>query len=87
MPTELVVMRLADMRRVHPQQDNSKVCSECWKQVGIYPSGQQALRLSPAIKIICAVCAADRGPLVSVPAAPWPEIAQETRDSQDVGKA
>jgi len=50
-------MRLADMHRVHPQQDNTKVCSVCGHQVGIYPSGQAALRRDPMMIVVCQVCA------------------------------
>lgn len=86
----LVVMRLVDMHRVHPLQDNSHVCSKCGERVGIYPSGQKALRGNPAMLIICAVCTekeADVRGDVAEPAAPISEILQEIRDSRDVGKA
>jgi hypothetical protein len=52
----LIVMRLADMHRVHPQQDNSRVCLKCGERVGIYPSGQAALRHNPSLDIICSHC-------------------------------
>ena len=58
----LLVMRLADMRLVHPQQDNTKVCSECGYQVGIYPSGQAALRRDPMLTVVCQVCIATDAP-------------------------
>jgi hypothetical protein len=89
----LVCTRLVDMVRVHPHQDNSKVCSRCGERVGIYPSSQKALRNNPGITIMCAVCAmADYekqpfGETTVEPAARWDEIVQESRDSQDVGKA
>jgi hypothetical protein len=87
MTAELVAMRLANMARVHPAQDNSRACSKCGRQVGIYPSGQRALRHNPKIKIVCEVCALAGPPFdVSISAAPWPEIAQEKRDSVDVSK-
>ncbi len=54
--TDLIVMRLKNMRRVHPLQDNSQVCAVCGKQVGIYPSGQAVLASDPATRIICDVC-------------------------------
>ena len=54
--TDLIVMRLANMHRVHPRQDNSRVCAVCGEQVGIYPSGQAMLRRDPTIRIICDVC-------------------------------
>lgn len=80
---ELIVMRLADMHRHHPSQDNSKVCSRCHEPVGIYPSGQKTLRRDKALAI---VCIANYGPVVGVPAAPWPEIEQEARDSRELKK-
>jgi hypothetical protein len=52
----LVVMRLADMTRVHPAQDNSRVCSRCGERVGLYPSGQRVLRARPQTQIVCHVC-------------------------------
>lgn len=85
----LVAMRLSDMWRMHPRQDNSRVCSKCGEAVGIYPSGQDAIRHNPGMKIICSRCAeAERDPPDKVrPAGSWDEIAQESRDSYDVGKA
>jgi hypothetical protein len=53
---ELVVMRLINMTVVHPQQDNSRRCSKCLHQVGIYPSGQAALRRYPDMPIVCTEC-------------------------------
>jgi hypothetical protein len=52
----LVVMRLADMRRVHPRQDNSRVCVECGAAVGIFPSGQAMLRRHPRLHLVCNRC-------------------------------
>jgi hypothetical protein len=52
----LVVMRLTEMHRIHPKQDNSEKCSQCGEPVGIYPSGQAALQLMPHMKIICNRC-------------------------------
>jgi hypothetical protein len=54
--TDLIVMRLANMHRVHPRQDNSRVCAACGEQVGIYPSGQAMLAADPSIRLICDVC-------------------------------
>jgi hypothetical protein len=56
MTQTLVVMRLADMRRVHPRQDNARACSICGAQVGIYPSGQRILKASAAIRVVCSHC-------------------------------
>lgn len=52
----LIVMRLADMHRVHPKQDNSRVCATCGERVGIYPSGQRVLQTDPTITIVCSHC-------------------------------
>lgn len=57
---DLVVMRLVDMHRVHPQMDRSHKCSKCGAPVGIYPSGQNVLRLQELgearVTIICNAC-------------------------------
>lgn len=52
---ELIVMRLADMKRVHPDQITAK-CSGCGHVVAVYPSGQNAMRQYPDIKLMCQVC-------------------------------
>lgn len=52
----LVCMRLDDMHRIHPKQDNSRSCIRCGHQVGIYPSGQEALARDPTLDIICPHC-------------------------------
>ena len=88
---KLVANRLAQMFRVHPQQDNSKVCSECKERVGVYPTGQRALKKNPNITIICSVCAmkehdAGERPTEIRPAGSWSEVLQEMRDSKDVGR-
>lgn len=57
MSVTLVCMRLADMAVVHPQQDNSRKCSRCVHQVGIYPSGQSVLDRHPDMVIVCQICA------------------------------
>jgi hypothetical protein len=53
---DLIVMRLANMHRVHPRQDNTRVCGLCNEQVGIYPSGQRALREYEGLRIVCDEC-------------------------------
>lgn len=82
----LVANRLADMLVCHPAQDNSRVCSRCGERVGIYPSGQKALRAHPTAVILCHQCAVEThdGFAVPIPAGPWDEILQEMRDSKDV---
>ena len=78
---KLVVMRLKDMRKVHPEQDNSHVCSQCGETVGVYPSGQRSLRNFPEMAIICHVCASGVKGAKAFPAAPWDDIKRELRDS------
>ena len=53
----LTCMRLADMERVHPRQDESRFCNRCGERVGIYPSGQEMLDLMPDLEIVCHICA------------------------------
>lgn len=81
--SELVVMRLKDMRRRHPLQDNSRHCSRCGQRVGVYPSGQRALRLEPGLAIVCQVCVAKSHPsdLLQVLA---PGALEESKESYEV---
>jgi len=51
----LLVMRLADMVRVHPKQITA-LCARCGNAVGIFPSGQQVLRECSNVEIVCQVC-------------------------------
>jgi len=51
----LLVMRLADMRVVHPQQITSR-CNLCNELVGIYPSGQRIMAAHPDVELICERC-------------------------------
>ena len=53
---DLVVMRLAEMHRIHPEQDDSRVCDKCGERVGIYPSGQAMLRRFPEARVVCSHC-------------------------------
>lgn len=53
--TALLVMRLADMHVVHPQQIIA-VCSSCGEEVAVYPSGQQVMREMRNVKLVCQVC-------------------------------
>jgi hypothetical protein len=87
-PIRLICMRLIDMHKVHPEQV-TKACALCGEPVGVYPSGQKALRENPGAEIICQVCAAKtHDPSdVNAPAAPFAEIVQEMRDSTPVNKA
>jgi hypothetical protein len=83
---ELVAMRLKDMHRVHPRQDNSHVCGKCGAPVGIYPSGQRALKANPGAGIVCVPCAylvpLGVGDAVQ-PAGSFEEIRRESRESRD----
>lgn len=85
----MVTMRIADMTRMHPAQDESHVCASCGHAVAIYPSGQGALRKWPEMKVICSVCACKRPPgeIENMPAADFDTLMAEHRDSVDVGRA
>lgn len=56
--TKLIVMRLRDMKRVHPQMRSEFNCSKCGEQVGIYPSGQSVIQSNGRenVEIVCGVC-------------------------------
>jgi hypothetical protein len=88
-PDALVTMRIADMSRMHPAQDDSHVCAECGHGVGVYPSGQAALRKWPRMKVICSICAFNRPghEIENMAAADFDTIMQESRDSVDVGRS
>ena len=81
-------MRLADMARMHPAQDDTQVCSKCGHAVGIYPSGQAALRKWPGMRVICVQCATDRPSetIDNVLSADFDTLMREHRESQDVGR-
>lgn len=83
----LVAMRLADMTRMHPRQDDSRSCLKCGERVGIYPSGQAALQRYPGAIVMCVQCAKAEPAGENEPAGSWEDIRQESRDSFDVGKA
>jgi len=53
--TELIVIRLADMRRVHPQQITS-TCHGCGHVVAVFPSGQHIMKQHPDTRLTCSVC-------------------------------
>ena len=89
-PIRLVVMRLVDMHKVHPEQV-TMACALCGEPVGVYPSGQRALRLAPGpIEVVCQVCANHAfDPKKDTPmtAGPFEEVLQEIRDSTPVKRA
>jgi hypothetical protein len=82
-PDALVTMRLADMARMHPGQDDSHECAECGHPVGVYPSGQAALRRYPRMKVICSICAFSRPghEIENMAAADFDTLMAEIRDS------
>ena len=52
---DLLVMRLADMKRVHPDQITAH-CAKCNEVVAVYPSGQKLMREITDIRLVCQVC-------------------------------
>jgi hypothetical protein len=56
MKPQLIVMRLADMIRVHPDQITAQ-CSKCGHTVAVYPSGQTIMREYPDVELVCQICA------------------------------
>jgi hypothetical protein len=52
---ELLTMRLADMKKVHPKQITGK-CADCGHAVGIYPSGQRVLMEMKDVRVVCQIC-------------------------------
>jgi len=70
-PIDLIVMRLADMHRVHPDQITD-TCALCGHEVGVYPSGQAIMREYPdRIRLVCQVC---KTPDPDAPLAPGAEF-------------
>ena len=67
---ELIVMRLADMHRVHPDQITA-TCHGCGHLVGVYPSGQEVMRHYPDVRLTCQVC---KTPGENAPLAPGAEF-------------
>lgn len=65
----LIVMRLKDMHRVHPEQVEGK-CARCGEVVAIYPSGQQVLKDYPdQIEVVCQICRPQAGASILAPGA------------------
>jgi hypothetical protein len=53
---DLIVVRLADMQRVHPDQITAR-CSQCNAKVAVFPSGQRLMQQhGDALKLFCSVC-------------------------------
>lgn len=77
MSKQLIVMRLKNMVRVHPDQITAR-CSQCNEEVGIYPSGQKAMQDMPDLVPVCSVC---KGPFDSISAPLAPGAAKEPFES------
>jgi hypothetical protein len=88
-PKMLVCTRLSDMTVMHPEQ-TQELCSKCQHVVGVYPTGQRAIKNYPDMKILCAQCASLRelGPEDEIYAAGTVgEIIKERNESKPVGRA
>lgn len=85
MNAQLIVMRLADMTRVHPRQDNTRVCDQCGHMVGIYPSGQHILRADPTIPVICNRCHDPLGAFMVLAPGATEEPFESVRKNRDDG--
>lgn len=67
----LIVMRLADMERVHPEQITDK-CARCGEVVAVYPSGQRIMRetaMLGGVELVCHICRPSAAMMVPVPGA------------------
>lgn len=85
-PMQLGCTRLADMTMMHPDQVEME-CHNCHHKIGVYPSGQRALKRWPKMKPICINCVMLDRSLVQEfrPAAvSIDELLQETRESKPV---
>jgi hypothetical protein len=51
----LIVMRLAEMARVHPAMITRR-CDRCGEVCGVYPSGQRVIARNPATQVVCNHC-------------------------------
>jgi hypothetical protein len=75
----LLVMRLKDMVRVHPDQITAR-CSECDEEVGVYPSGQRVLKQMPDIKLVCQVCSEPVATSILAPGAEFEPFESKPND-------
>lgn len=83
-PEWLVVMRLKDMWRRHPNQITMR-CSKCNQKVGVYPSSQEALKKYPNMKVVCVYCVNVKVfEDTAEPAGSMEQIRQESKESFDV---
>jgi hypothetical protein len=74
---DLIVMRLADMVRMHPDQITAQ-CSECKHDVAVFPSGQKIMRDMADVRLVCNVCR----PRPGIGAEPAPGAIEEAFQSQ-----
>ena len=86
-PSALICTRLGDMTVMHPEQVE-KICTKCGHVVGVYPTGQRAIRDYPDMKVVCSVCVDpfEEG-AESYSVGSIDEIVRETHESKPVGKA
>jgi hypothetical protein len=77
-PTYLLVMRLDQMIRVHPQMITMP-CLYCKETCGVYPSGQRILKEHTNVALVCTECMA--GADESITFVRPPEALQEAKDS------
>ena len=68
----LIVMRLAEMRRVHPAQV-PRHCDRCGHLCGVYPSGQDVIRRDPLTEVVCSHCI-DPATVPAIGLAPGAEV-------------
>jgi hypothetical protein len=54
-PPILIVMRRAEMQRVHPRMI-TRACDKCGEVCGIYPSGQGVIAHNPGTVVLCNHC-------------------------------
>jgi hypothetical protein len=86
-PALLICTRLEDMTLNHPEQTN-ELCSKCQHAVGVYPTGQRAIRDYPSMQIVCSKCVdpfEEGSTTYSVGSID--EIVQEKNESKKVGRA
>lgn len=65
---QLIVMRLVDMTRVHPDQITAQ-CAKCGETVAVYPSGQKVMREFRDVELVCQVCMTPSGSALLAPGA------------------
>lgn len=83
----LICTRLEDMTLNHPDQTH-ELCSKCQHAVGVYPTGQRAMRDYPDMVIVCSACVDpfEEG-ITTYSVGSIEEIVKEKNESKPVGKA